>query len=209
MSRGYCHDVPVILNVEGLVNYFRERGKPTVRALRTALSRVGRNNKPKLLWRLYEEGLLTRPAARRHVGAAWSACEHPEWAFDVDDDYGGEEWLYLFWLVGCYTVDGKRAPRPEQPLTLYRGAPRESQDGWSWTDDRDVAQWFADRFPDMPDRLPSFVWTATVEPWRLFCRNHEDARGESEYVIDTSDLEITEATNAATPRDTTNRKGQP
>lgn len=34
------------------------------------------------------------------------------------------------------------------------------------------------------------LWTAQVEPWRLFCRNED--REEFEYVVDTDGLDIEE-----------------
>lgn len=86
-----------------------------------------------------------------------------------------------------YTVDGQSATRPRSPLRLYRGSAEQFRDRWSWTDDQSRAEHFA---TVLRTRLPGIVWTAEIEPWRLFCRIHEHGRGESEYVLDTLGLVI-------------------
>jgi len=204
MSRGYRKDVPMLFDVEPLVDHFRQRGKPTVDAVHTAMCHLDRNLSPVLLQRLYEERLLTRRAATRWVGQAWSGCEFPETALDA------EEWQYLFWRAG-FTVDGRRADLPDAPLVLYRGATYERRDGWSWTDDIEVARWFARRINGegwqtycsfqgpafhRVRESPAVVWKATVEPDRLYAGNLSARRGEPEYVIDTDGLDITEYASA-------------
>jgi hypothetical protein len=65
----------------------------------------------------------------------------------------------LFDLAG-YTVDGAVSELPTSPVTLWRGVIPEHRNGWSWTYDRDLAQWFADR-PHHVGR--GRVWVADVD----------------------------------------------
>ena len=188
MNHGYCHEVPVVLRVDPLVDYFLANGKPTVDALLTARCRVGRNNGPELLWRLYESGLLTRWSATRHVAAAWSGCEFPE---DALWDYDPDAWHYLFGLAG-YTVDGRRAERPTEPVKLYRGASWERREGMSWTDDVTVARWFANRSTRIHPESPGRLWTTTVDPGCLLARNVNERPGEPEYICFVDARAITE-----------------
>jgi hypothetical protein len=95
-------------------------------------------------------------------------------------------WRVLFKYAG-YTVDGKPAERPPEPLELWRGSVPERCTDWSWTDNRDVAQWYANGYRRRPQGT---VWQATVEPWRLLARNTE--RNEGEYVVDTDGLVLVE-----------------
>jgi hypothetical protein len=85
------------------------------------------------------------------------------------------------WFDRCgYLVNGHPAPRPVEPVTLYRGATPARARGMSWTDDRDRAEWFARRFDDS-----ARVWTATLKPHDLLARIHapDGGRGEHEYVV--------------------------
>ena len=75
-------------------------------------------------------------------------------------------WRDLFERAG-YTHNARRRARPRLPRQLYRGADARPRDGWSWTDDRRAAEWFARR--SMHSR-PGVVWTAMVEPVRLLAR---------------------------------------
>jgi len=159
-----------------------EHGDPTPGDLGRALVRLGRNHGPALLGDLEAEGLLTPPAAAAHVGAVWSMAEYPDRYLDHDT------WRELFRLAG-YTVDGVPAERPVEPLTLYRGSVPERRANWSWSDRLDVAQRYA--AGGLGRRPPGVVWQATVEPWRLLARNAgPDSRDESEYVVDTEELQI-------------------
>ncbi len=185
-NRQYCKDVPVLLEVEPMVDHFREHGKPTIDALSTALGRVGRDNGPQLLFNLWDEGLLTRWTLTRFVGEVWKACDHPE------AEVAEELWLLAFEQAG-YTVDGRRAEYPDTPLILYRGASFERRLGMSWTDDVNVARWFASKWNDAKG-YPGIVWTATVESWRLLARNTDTPDGEPEYIIDTFGLALAEYT---------------
>lgn len=174
--------LPVMLTVEENIEYFSERGEPTPDELFGACLRVGRIPAVALLVDLYFEGLLTPEAAAARVGDVWSSSEYPDRHLDHD------AWRRLFALAG-YTEDGKRATRPADALTLWRGSVPERRSDWSWTDNREVAERYAGG--KHYSRPPSTVWQARVDPWRLLARNTQ--RAEHEYVVDTEGLTITTA----------------
>jgi hypothetical protein len=175
--------IRLILDAEELVEYLlTEAPDYDLDDLQMMLIRVGRNYGPYVVNELYCNGDLHPRQAQVVVPDVWSMVEHPLHALDRD------EWRQLFNLAG-YTHNGKRRAKPRKPRLLYRGADEEHRDGWSWTDDRDKAQWFADRIIHAE---PGQVWQATVEPARLLARI-TDGREESEYVVDTSGLAISPA----------------
>ncbi len=100
----------------------------------------------------------------------------------VDEDI----WRALFDLAG-YVVNGQPSEQPAEPIELWRGALPEHRNGWSWTDDRDLARWFADR---PHNRGAGKVWAASVEPVRLLARITDHREGESEYVVDARGLAV-------------------
>jgi hypothetical protein len=172
--------VPFVFTVEEMVEHFSVTGEPTPDELYTACCRVGRIPAVALLVDLLHEGFLTPEAATARVAEAWSDSEYPDSHADHD------VWRRLFALAG-YTVDGSRAERPTGALTLWRGSVIERRADWSWTDNREVAERYAD--PTHYRRPEGVVWQATVEPWRLLARN--TGRNEHEYVVDTKGLTIT------------------
>ncbi|WP_140403791.1 MULTISPECIES: hypothetical protein [unclassified Nocardioides] len=174
--------VPLVFTLEEMLPHFVDpdrRCDPTAEEVEIAGVRLGRNAYPGLVISLYNEGLLNSDVAATVVPSAWSAAEFPSLQLEQ------EEWRDLFDLAG-YTVDGKRAARPGASLSLWRGAIPEHRLGWAWTDDREVAEWFAAR-PHNSGR--GRVFTAEVEPSRLLARISEQRPGESEYVVDARGLE--------------------
>ncbi len=175
--------VPYVFSVEELVDHFLDAGEPTSAELEEALARLPRNYGPTLLVDLMAECLLTAEAATQCVPSAWCGCEWPNRT--LDDDL----WRRLFDLAG-YTVEGVPAERPMGALRLYRGALPAHRRGWSWTDDRELAQWFGDR----PHNGGSgMVWTASVAPGRLLARISREREGESEHVVDARGLRVVAA----------------
>lgn len=180
--------IPLVFTVEELLDYFRDYhwGVLSVDDIETAMSRVGRNSSPALVADLHNEIGLEPEVAAAVVPGAWCAAEFPLRQLDT------ETWLYLFEVAG-YTDDGKPAQRPQQVPTLYRGAHPSHRAGWSWTEDRELAQWFADR----PfTRGEGVVYAAAnVAPSRLLARITQQRRGESEFVVNTRGLTVGEATD--------------
>ncbi len=172
--------IPYVFTLEEMQQHLLEQGdEPSAEDIEIAGCRIGRSWYPALVMSLYDEGLLTSVAAAQVVPSAWNAVEFPSLALRYDD------WRALFDLAG-YTVEGKAAERPSTPIRLWRGAIPEHRTGWSWTDDRDLAQWFADR-PHNSGR--GAVWRLDAEPGRLLARIREQRPGESEYVVDVRGLE--------------------
>ncbi|WP_460867155.1 hypothetical protein [Nocardioides pakistanensis] len=137
---------------------------------------------------------LTDDAAREFVVDAWSRSEFPE------SNLSTERWLEIFHHVGFLTdqdpddLDEGEEPfgPPTATMRLYRGAAPQYARGMAWTTSPGKARWYAERFPADDDHFDEGrVYTAMVEPWRVLARF--GARGESEIVIDPTDLEIDEA----------------
>ncbi len=169
---------PFVSDVGEMLDYFLDHGSATAEEIEAAGVILGRNSYPALVSDLLWEGLLTPEAAAVVVPSAWLHVEFPNRAL------GDDEWAELFHLAG-YTVDGVPAARPTGSMRLWRGALPEHRRGWSWTDDRALACWFANR-PHNAGR--SQVYVATVELGRLLARI--TGRNESQYVVDTRGLPV-------------------
>ena len=150
------------------------------------LLRAGRNFGPAIILGLYEEGLLSRQDAGHLVPYVWAMAEFPLRQLDPDS------WRALFAFAG-YTIDGVRRARPRNPRRLYRGAARGYRDGWSWTENRAVAQWFVDRYQEV---WHGRLWTVVAPPERVLAKltgRSKNCGREPEWVVDTDGLEITPA----------------
>jgi len=146
---------------------------------------LGRNSYPALLWNLNQLRPLRPEVAAVVVPSAWSGAEFP------NRQLSGKRWRLLFDIAG-YTVDGVPSPLPTSTLRLWRGAHPKYRRGWSWTDDRDKAQWFAARNALLTGPDDEVVWVADVQPDRLLAKITE-LRGESEYVVDARGLKVTDS----------------
>lgn len=171
--------IPNTLEFDEILGWLLGLDQPTAEEIEQAGARVGRNAYPALVADLLRESRLSPEAAQIVVSSAWNASEFPRMALDE------ATWRTLFDLGG-YVVDGIPVERPPEPLTLWRGALPGHELGWSWTDDRELASWFADR-PHHRGR--GVLVTADVDPARLLARITDRRPGESEYVVDARDLE--------------------
>ncbi|WP_377322756.1 hypothetical protein ACFJIY_25015 [Pimelobacter simplex] len=171
---------------EAVSLFLTEQVDVTVESIHATAVHLGRNWYPALVYHLYREGMLSGLAgesiARAVVPAAWSDAEFPMIQLEPD------EWRDLFEHIG-YTVDGVAAERPSGPLTLWRGAAPGYEKGFAWTEDREKAQWFANRPHHKGGGL---LLTADVRPAWLFARITNQRPGESEYVVDTDGIDIRE-----------------
>jgi hypothetical protein len=66
------------------------------------------------------------------VANVWKAAEFRQGHLGIDS------WV-MFFRMADY-------PRPQLPLTLYRGTTKGRTRGMAWTTDPDKARWFAERF---------------------------------------------------------------
>ncbi|MFE1885478.1 hypothetical protein [Streptomyces diastatochromogenes] len=153
----------------------------TTAELERLISRAGRNYGPAFLDEAYAEAKVAAETVAALVGPVWSSAEYPDKQLDRDT------WRWLFDVAG-FTVDGKPAPRPENPMRLYRGAVPERRADWSWSRDIKVALKFA---AGVRGRPPGRLWVCSVPPAHMLAINTE--RGEDEVVVDTRGLRITEA----------------
>ena len=173
--------IPYVFSLDELLSHFLDEGdQPSAEDIETAGGRIGRNAYPMLVMLLASYGLLTPEVARVVVPSAWSDVEFPSRALTRDC------WRALFLSAG-YTVNGVPAERPTESLRLWRGSLPGHRYGWSWTDDRALAQWFANR-PHNTGR--GLVHVADVEPARLLARITHVREGEREYVVDARRMKV-------------------
>jgi hypothetical protein len=153
----------------------------TTEKLAYLMGLAGRTSGPTFLAEALAEDKITAETVAALIGDVWSSAEFPDRHLDHDT------WRWLFDTAG-FTVDGKQAPRPAEPLTLYRGSVPERRTDWSWTRNIKVAEKFA---AGSPNRPPSCVWICAVPPSHMLAIN--TGRGEDEFVVDTRGLHIAEA----------------
>ena len=146
---------------------------------------AGRIHGPELLYSAWRGHVIAVEAVAAVVGSVWAMSEYP------DRSLARSEWRELFGVAG-YTVDGKRAARPTELLTLWRGSVPERARDWSWTASRAVAERYATG--RIAGRPLGHLYRATVHPIHLLCSNTGHDRDEAEYVVDTDLIEITEVT---------------
>lgn len=152
----------------------------TTEELAWLMGLAGRTSGPTFLAEALAEDKITAQTVADLIGDVWSSAEFPDWHHDRDT------WRWLFDVAG-FTVDGKRAQRPAEPLTLYRGSVPERCDDWSWSRDIKVAEKFA---AGSAGRPPGRLWVCTVPPAHMLAAN--GYRDEDEVVVDTRGLQITE-----------------
>jgi hypothetical protein len=128
-------------------------------------------------------GCYTPDGLRDIVADAWSLPEFPE------ANYSADHWSVLFTLSGHIhsTPDGIAPLKIRSIPVLYRGAIHSRRKGLAWTSDRERAEWFANRFNDVPTFGTGHVWVLDGIPHgRVLGRF--DNRGEDEWVINTKGM---------------------
>jgi hypothetical protein len=153
---------------------------PTFESL---LLHADRRLEPLLVEAAYQRDVIDTNTLARALASTWSSNEFP----DRSLEWGS--WQEMF-LVAGYAVDGARANRPSRPIRLYRAASEEHRAGHSWTRDLSVAKSFLTL--GYRDQFEPKLWTALVSENRLLAEINEDRPGETQFVVDTDGLEITE-----------------
>lgn len=153
----------------------------TTEELSWLIGLAGRVNGPGFLAEALSEDKVTNGIVAALVGSVWSSAEYPDRELDHDT------WRWLFDIAG-FTVDGKRAQRPTEPMTLFRGSVPERRTDWSWSRTRAVAELFA---AGPRGRGKGRLWVCEVPPESMLAVN--TGRDEDEVVVDTRGLRITEA----------------
>ncbi|MET7577855.1 hypothetical protein AB3M92_00625 [Micrococcus luteus] len=174
-------EVPVITDHDALCYWIGENLEfpITDQQLEDGYGRLGRNDQGWFLFNLMKNWAITSAQVARYAGDAWSSCEYPDRMMEH------ECWAELFERAG-FTIDGVRSPLPTEPVRLYRGSVPERRTDWSWTDNLDVAQGYADGTRAL--REPGKVWTTLAPPSAMLARNSD--RDEHEWVINTAGLVI-------------------
>lgn len=133
---------------------------------------------PKALWHLWQSGQLSTNHLTPTVMATWARA-------------GTERYTALTrpqWRQLWDTIGFRRDGQPDTPpasLAVYRGSPAQYRDNWSWTDRLDVARHYA----ALKDGQ---VWTATAPASALLAYRHTPMLDLTEWIVDTSGLEIRE-----------------
>jgi hypothetical protein len=139
------------------------------------LLRALENSGPALLDEWYWRREIGDEGLRALILEVWGMCEWPAQALDE------ETWLDWFYRIGFVSDRGQ--PPPAVPLTVWRGASiARGYRGFSWTTDRAVARWFADR-ETFVGRRPAGVWEAVVPPGRVLAI-HAARDAEPEVIVD-------------------------
>ena len=121
--------------------------------------------------------VLTNCAASDSEGEVivegWQMAEYPEancvpglWA--------------VMWQRHDFLTDDADVSRPDQPMTLWRGASPERANGLAWTADKERAEWFANRTNTTAEPT-AFVWSTVAAPDMI--RGRLVGRNEDEYVV--------------------------
>ncbi|QIM16031.1 hypothetical protein G7067_05740 [Leucobacter insecticola] len=146
-------------------------------------ARIGRNEKPELLFSAVVAGALSDRELRKGLEDAWTTCEWPGRMADQ------ESWLTLYAMAGVdeghYLRETELRARLLLPETvhLYRAATEGHQADLSWTSSFPKAHWFATRFDGFGSR-PLRIYEIDA-PRVAVLATFNKARGEHEYVIDT------------------------
>ncbi|MEO8625615.1 MAG: hypothetical protein ABI452_02845 [Candidatus Limnocylindrales bacterium] len=121
----------------------------TAQETELALSRVGRNRAPGLLWDLFCARRLERAVLAAVLVGVWSAAEWPEYTLKRS--------VWLTWFrMAAYQ-------KPPETLTIYRGATPRYSRGMAWTTDEETAAWFARRWCSHTG-LDTYVYTVSAPP---------------------------------------------
>jgi hypothetical protein len=147
--------------------------------LLTEMARQGRNAGPMLLNKYWPE--LNTDDRKAALLDTWVMAEWPEQAMPW------QIWLHYFKQAG-FISDNLNIEKPRQPLTIYRGAVKHKRKGMSWTQDKELAAWFANRFND--DSSKGFLYQAIIEPDYILAiiTGVNGRQGESEVIINPEGL---------------------
>jgi len=86
----------------------------------------------------------------------------------------------VMWQRHDFLTDDADVSRPDQPMTLWRGASPERANGLAWTANKEYAYQYANQRND-PAKPTSFVWSTVATPDMI--RGRLVGRNEDEYVV--------------------------
>ena len=160
-----------IQHLPDLINQYWEmiEGIKTCDDLYTVAMRTERAYRPRVLWRLYEEGYYDPKSWPIHEW--WDLLE---WLW-TDSEAMEEKFQYFRSLFALMpTVKSQTRDLPRGAFKVYRGG---HPDGFSWTLDRKQAEFFANRFGWEDGRICERVITRSDV---LF---YTDRRNEKEVIL--------------------------
>lgn len=108
----------------------------TTEAFLDLLLKKAGHDGPHFLEHHWKAGRVTVQTLQAAVGQVWSASDYPNRKLPE------AIWRELFTTAG-YTCAGASAVRPTAALRLYRGCVPAARRGWSWSENRAVAEAFA------------------------------------------------------------------
>lgn len=152
-------------------------------------ARAGRNDFPTILfYGLLNMQLTETKEIALGIERAWTSAEWPGICFGPAE-MSRQAWHTIFMRAldnGEFLDETTPADITTLPetLTLYRGAPAEHKFGMSWTSSFDRAHWFATR---MNALYGGHIYRVEI-PRELVLAKFHEARGESEYVLDTTEF---------------------
>ena len=140
---------------------------------------TGRAYGPAVIYELDQHQVIDPKAYTTLVPDAWSIAEFPGTSLRTNT------WRKL-WKKAGFTINGKPAPLPAEPVTVYRASWPKYKHHMSWTDNLEIAK----RFFRVGYRTKQHLYQTTAQPKNLLAYMHE--RDESEWIVDTRKLIITE-----------------
>lgn len=141
---------------------------PVAELLSRLVLQAGCDSGPRFLHEWWTLGLIDTDGLRSNLLSVWTMAEYPE-------KLGQRTWLDMFDSAG-YVSDGPS--RPDEDITIYRGAPEWGRRRMSWTTEPSIATKFARK----KTRQPGEVWRATVPPHAVLAQIVE-GRHEAEVVV--------------------------
>jgi hypothetical protein len=118
-----------------------EPGTPEAEDFERELLLLGRNHAPDRFLVAVIDGEISTELMRQLILDVWSGAEVPLRA--IGDGDGAWWWRKLFSIAG-FVADTEELP--EMPLTVFRGAPLDKPQGFSWSWSRETAKLFAVRY---------------------------------------------------------------
>jgi len=136
---------------------------------------LGRNDLPWALdWAICEKQLTDLNEIAQGIEDAWTGPDGPmNYLRKID-------WAHYFSMVG-FLHNTVRTSAPTEPITVYRGSTRSRRFRWSWTEDREQAEWFTTRLTNAG--IEAHLWTAEIPAGKAMAR-FDAARSEAEWVFD-------------------------